>query len=372
MSESQIVAMTMPKWGLSMTEGKVMEWLVEEGTDLSLGDDVLDIETEKIANTFEALDAGILRRKVADPEDVLPIGALLGVIAPLEITEDEVEAFIVTFLANYVPPEPEEEQEEGSGGYEELEANGYHLRYSKMGTGDKIILLVHGFGGDADRWLFTQQPLSSNATVYALDLPGHGQSTKSIQDGSVESLAKTVIAFMKALDIDSAQLVGHSLGGAIALKIALIEPALVSRLDLIASAGLGAEINNEYIQGFISTDSRKEMKKLLQKLVADPDLVNRSLVNDMLQFKRTDGVNAALKTISIGFIGDDGNQSDIMKEELHQLAMPIRVIWGTKDEIIPSAHAESLPPNVEVHLLDGYGHLVQLEAASEVNALLAS
>ena len=63
---------------------------------------------------------------------------------------------------------------------------------------------------------------------------------------------------------------------------------------------------------------------------------------------------------------------DIMKEELHQLAMPARVIWGTKDEIIPSAHAESLPPNVEVNLLEGYGHLVQLEAASEVNALLAS
>ncbi|MBT6675470.1 MAG: hypothetical protein HOB02_09640, partial [Proteobacteria bacterium] len=80
----------------------------------------------------------------------------------------------------------------------------------------------------------------------------------------------------------------------------------------------------------------------------------------------------ALKTISTGFIGADGSQSDIMKEELHQLPMPVRVIWGNKDEIIPSAHAESLPPNVEVKLLDGYGHLVQLEAASEVNALLAS
>ncbi|MDG2163737.1 MAG: acetoin dehydrogenase dihydrolipoyllysine-residue acetyltransferase subunit, partial [Gammaproteobacteria bacterium] len=61
MSNDKIIAVTMPKWGLSMTEGKVMEWLVEEGTELNVGDPVVDIETEKIANTFEALDPGILR-----------------------------------------------------------------------------------------------------------------------------------------------------------------------------------------------------------------------------------------------------------------------------------------------------------------------
>ena len=61
----EIIAITMPKWGLSMTEGKVMEWLVEEGAVLKVGDAMVDIETEKIANTFEALDAGTLSRIVA-------------------------------------------------------------------------------------------------------------------------------------------------------------------------------------------------------------------------------------------------------------------------------------------------------------------
>ncbi len=74
-----IIPITMPKWGLSMQEGKVVEWLADEGAALSLGDPVMDIETEKIANTFEALDAGVLRRRVALEDDVLPIGALLGV-----------------------------------------------------------------------------------------------------------------------------------------------------------------------------------------------------------------------------------------------------------------------------------------------------
>ena len=64
MSNDKITAITMPKWGLSMTEGKVMEWLVEEGTDLNVGDPVVDIETEKIASPFEALDPGILRKRL--------------------------------------------------------------------------------------------------------------------------------------------------------------------------------------------------------------------------------------------------------------------------------------------------------------------
>lgn len=369
MSTEGIIAITMPKWGLSMLEGKVMEWLVDEGTELKLGDDVMDIETEKIANTFEALDAGLLRRKVAAPDDILPIGALLGVIAPPEVDDAAIDAWIAEFQANYVPPEPEEE--EAGDGYATVEVDGYTLRYSRMGEGADNIILIHGFGGDADRWLFTQQPLAEQASVYAFDLPGHGQSSKGVRDGSVAALAALVVALMDALEIDKARLIGHSLGGAIALRTALDAPARVTGVDLIAPAGLGPEINAEYIEGFINADSRKQMKPLLQQLVADPELVNRSLVNDMLQYKRIDGVPAALATIAAGFI-DGGTQSGVMREAIGSLAMPAQVIWGSADRIIPAHHADGLPDNVKVTVLDGLGHLVQLEAAGEVNALLGA
>ena len=367
MSTAKIVAITMPKWGLSMQEGKVVEWLAEEGAVLKLGDQVVDIETEKIANTFEALDAGTLRRRVAQPDEVLPIGALLGVLAPAEVSDAEVDAFIAEFQKNYVPPPP---AEEGAGdGYLFVEAGGYKLRYSKLGDNARVVILLHGFGGDAAGWLFNQGPLAAHATVYALDLPGHGQSSKALSDGSVAHLAATVIAFMDALEIAQAELVGHSLGGAVAMQAAIANPKRISALALIGSAGLGPEINGAYINGFIAAESRKDIKPLLEQLVADAGLISRSLINDILQFKRIDGVTTALTTIARGF--QDGTKQTVdLRARLASLDIPIKVIWGSKDAIIPASHATGLPASVAVTVLDGFGHLVQLEAAAEVNKLL--
>ncbi len=368
MSAAGIIAITMPKWGLSMLEGKVMAWLVEEGTTIKLGDELLDIETEKIANTFEALDVGVLRRCVASPDDVLPIGALLGVLAPADVAEADIDAFIAEFQHNFVPPEIDEKG--GGDGYAFIDAGGYRLRYSKMGDAARAVILIHGFGGDADRWLFTQEPLAANASVYALDLPGHGQSSKVISDASVAGLAAVIVAFMDALDIAQAELIGHSLGGAIALKAAVDHPGRVRALALIAPAGLGAEINVQYINGFITADTRKDMKPLLEQLVADPTLINRGLVNDMLQFKRIDGVPQALTAIAAGFQNGTAQTVDL-RAALSELRVPVKVIWGSEDKIIPASHASALPATTTVHVLPGYGHLVQLEAAAEVNRLLA-
>ena len=105
--------------------------------------------------------------------------------------------------------------------------------------GDPVVL-VHGFGGDKNSWLFVQQPLSEDHAVHALDLPGHGASGKDVGDGSLARLADVVVGFLDALGISRAHLVGHSLGGAVVAAAARSAPEKVASLTLLAPAGYGA------------------------------------------------------------------------------------------------------------------------------------
>ena len=364
MSEG-IHPLCMPKWGLSMKEGKVAGWLVDEGEPLAPGDEVVDIETEKISSAVEAAEAGVLRRHVAREGEVLPVGALLGVVAAAEVADADIDSFVGEFQANYVPPA--DDAAEAGPATEAVEIDGRVIRYLARGEGGTPIVLIHGFGGDLNNWLFNHEALAARRAVYALDLPGHGGSAKDVGDGSLAFLAGVVTGFVDALGIEKAHLVGHSLGGAVALAVARAAPTRVASLVLIGSAGLGAEIDGDYLEGFIAAERRKDLKPHVEKLFGDPALVTRQLIADLLAFKRIDGVPAALRTIKESFV-PAGAQGRLLRDVLG--SVPTLVVWGAGDRIVPAAHAEGLPEGVESAVLEGYGHMVQMEAASEVNRLI--
>ena len=366
MSES-IYAICMPKWGLSMKEGTVAAWLIDEGEQISPGDEVLDVETEKISSAVEASESGCLRRQVASEGETLSVGAILGVLADEEVSDEAIDAFVSEFQENYVPPADDEEEEGAKT--QSIDVGGRQIRYLARGEGDGPVILVHGFGGDLNNWLFNHEALAAKRPVYALDLPGHGSSSKDVGSGSIEFFAEVLIGFMNELDIDNANLIGHSLGGAIALSVALMEPKRVKSLTLIGSAGLGDEIDDSYLSGFISAERRKDLKPHVEKLFSDPALVTRQLINDLLAFKRIDGVQPALETIASVFI-QNGKQTTVLRDKLANIDVPLLTIWGANDQIIPASHVGLLPDNVRTEIMDGQGHMVQMESASEVNRLI--
>jgi pyruvate dehydrogenase E2 component (dihydrolipoamide acetyltransferase) len=295
---TDIAAITMPKWGLTMTEGKVLGWLKHEGDAVGASDELLEIETTKITNVMEAGETGILRRVVAPEGTILPIGGLLAVVAAPEIAEADIDAFV----ADFVTPESSADSAGETVGPapQEVAAGPYRLRYLDLGSGDgPPIVFIHGFGGDLNAWMFNQPALAERHRTIAFDLPGHGGSTKAVAGPLGSSgLTADVERLLAALGIDRVHLVGHSMGGAIALSFAQFESERVASLTLIASVGLGSEINAHFIDGFVKMERRREAQEVLRLLVHDPALVSRQMVEDVLRYKRLDGVNTALAQIA--------------------------------------------------------------------------
>jgi pyruvate dehydrogenase E2 component (dihydrolipoamide acetyltransferase) len=363
-----ITAITMPQWGLTMTEGKVLGWLKQPGQRFAGGDELLEIETTKITNVMEAPAAGVLRRIVALAGSTLPVGALLAVAAPEAVPEAEIDAFVREFAV--AAPAAEAGAETAALAPRDLDADGRRLRCLERGVGAAVpALLIHGFGGDLNGWMFTQPALAEHRRVVALDLPGHGGSEKAVGKGDAETLAAAVEAARDALGIERCHLVGHSLGAAVAALVALNRPEVAASLTLLAPAGLGPEINGAFITAFLGAARRREAVEALNLLVHDPSLVSRFMVEEVLRYKRLDGVAAALSAIA-GACFPGGRQALDLGQQIAALPLPVQVIWGREDRIVPAGQAAALAARSPVHLLDETGHLPHLEKPGEVSRLI--
>ena len=369
---ADLAALTMPKLGLAMTEGQVASWHREEGETITAGEEIADIETPKITAAYESPAAGTLRRKVVAPGETVPVGALIGVLAEPTAADAEIDAFIAEWQARFAA----EAAEEGPAALEpeKIETPFGPIQILEGGPAEgKPLVLIHGFGGDLLTFFLLQPLLAERYRMLALDLPGHGGSTKALPAAAdPAALAAVVGAVMTARGMKVAHLLGHSLGGAIALALAEAEPARVSALTLVSPAGLGPEINGDYIAGFIAARRPRELTALLATLFAGgQSLITREMIEGVLRYKRLDGVMAALTAIAAANM-PEGRQAKSFRHVLMDPARPARIVWGRQDRIIPATHAEGLPLHVRVNIFEDAGHMAHMEKAADLARLLGS
>jgi pyruvate dehydrogenase E2 component (dihydrolipoamide acetyltransferase) len=238
------------------------------------------------------------------------------------------------------------------------------------------ILFVHGLGGSQSTWASVLGKFAANNRIAAIDLPGHGASDKpspEAADYSLVGLSQSLGDVIEALELSPAIVVGHSLGGAAALQLALERPKLIRGLVLVNSAGLGREISGELLDRIEAEPSREEARKLLELFFQDPRFILDRGIDDMAAARAAPGADAAVKAVATAAFSRDGQQIDL-SDRLAELEAPVLLIWGELDRVIPATHAVAAAaalPTAWLEIMEGIGHVPQVEAAPAFARLIA-
>jgi pyruvate dehydrogenase E2 component (dihydrolipoamide acetyltransferase) len=220
-------------------------------------------------------------------------------------------------------------------------------------------------------WGANQPALEAVAKLWSLDLPGHGDSGPDVGDGRVATLAARVAASLDQRDLRKAHLIGHSLGGGIALVLADQRPDLVESLALIAPAGLGQRIDPLFLSTFPDLTDPEETEALLRRLVVRPRLIGKALVTRVLAQLEKPGSREALRLIGEGLAnGDPALEAAVAS--VSSGAIPRLVLWGEHDAINPPSQEKLRAFGGELALVAAAGHLPQIENPRFVNASIAN
>ena len=262
--------------------------------------------------------------------------------------------------------------------------HGRAVTYVEAGSGP-VLLLIHGMAGTYENWQAVIEPLARDHTVLAPDLPGHGASAPGGGDYSLGSLAAGLRDLLIAQGHDRATLVGHSLGGGIAMQFAYQFPEITERLVLVSSGGLGPEVSPVLraaaLPGadlFIAATAGpgrvagSAMARGLAAIGLRPNADIAEVARGYASLADPDRRAAFLATLR-AVVGTDGQRVDAADRLYLAEGIPVLIIWGKRDPMIPVHHGEQAHqaiPGSRLEIFDGVGHLPQLEAPGRFVAVL--
>ncbi len=241
------------------------------------------------------------------------------------------------------------------------------IHYFTGGQGDPLIV-IHGGSNGARAWMENMEELSERYTVYVPDLPGFGHSQPIDGDYYIPELAEFVDKFSHELGLKSFHLMGHSLGGGIALSYALKFPHKLKKLVLVSSMCLGREIAL-WVRFLASCRLYRAIGAVAMavlkvvKWVADLILAPVKFVIPLNKFRISLG----------GKVTTLKEQTTVFASQLSEIMVPTLVVWGAKDPIVPVKHAYAaaeLIPDCQVKVFEDSGHSVYRDNVGEFSRLL--
>jgi pimeloyl-ACP methyl ester carboxylesterase len=249
--------------------------------------------------------------------------------------------------------------------------HGRQLAVRRAGAGPTVVL-IHGMAGSLTTWDPVFADLARSCDVVAVDLPGHGESSRMRGDYSLGSLAASVRDVLDELEVRSATVVGHSLGGGIAMQFMYQFPERCERLVLVSSGGLGREVT-PMLRALAVPGAGLALAGIAriqhQRHVAAAGRLVRPLArrvwNDLPYMVRQLGTLEDPETrrsflATIHAVIEVGGQGINATDRLHLAAgLPTLIVWGEDDRIIPSTHgsaAAELIPGCRFELVPGAGH----------------
>jgi pimeloyl-ACP methyl ester carboxylesterase len=262
--------------------------------------------------------------------------------------------------------------------------HGRTVAYAEAGDGP-LLLLIHGMAGTYESWSSAIELLSRAHTVLAPDLPGHGSSEPGGGDYSLGSLASGLRDLLIALGHDRATLVGHSLGGGIAMQLSYQFPEIAERLVLVGSGGLGREVSPVLRAAALpgadlfitatATPGRVVGSALGRGLAAvglRPNADVAEVARGYASLADPDRRAAFLATLR-SVVGTGGQRVHARDRLYLTDGVPVLIVWGEHDPIIPVSHGERAHeaiPGSRLEIFEGVGHMPQLEAPERFVAVL--
>jgi pimeloyl-ACP methyl ester carboxylesterase len=262
---------------------------------------------------------------------------------------------------------------------------GRQVRYRVDGAGPPVVLL-HGIGRSLEDWTEQHELLRGRYRVYSVDLPGYGKSEPLAEPYTVAALARFVADFLDAVEIaEPAHLVGNSLGGAVAMQLAVQAPDRVASLVLVNSAGFGREVTIALrllairpLGRLLLRPSRNSARRVERSLFHDQAFVTQARVEHTFALaQRPHAARVLLETVrGLGtFRGVHPQWRQTLLRAVAALDIPTLVVWGDRDLILPAAHLEAaraLLPHARTHLFADTGHMPQIERAEAFSQLVGN